>query len=440
MCGICGIVAAESAPPPNPRIVEAMSRAMTHRGPDDAGMYCDERAVLGVRRLSIIDLAGGHQPMTNEDRSLQIVFNGEIYNYRELRRFLLNKGHTFTTHSDTEVILHLFEECGVEVLEHLNGIFAFAIWNVRRGTLFVARDRMGVKPVYYSVTANGITFGSEMKVVLADPDVTRRLDLTGLNEYLSFEYVPTPRTILRDVQRLAAGHYLTWDGRDVRLVEYYRPSLARSESQPPVKWREFASRMRDTLDQTVREELVSDVPVGVLLSGGLDSSSVAASMVRAYDGRVQSFSVAYEERSFDESRYARAVAVHLGTEHHELHMTSRMAAGVVPRIADVLDEPLGDGSFIPTYLLSQFAREHVKVVLGGDGADELLGGYPTLVAHKLIAYYERAIPWAIRTYGMQTLLRRLPVSFDYFSREFKIRRFLAGRGVPVVVGHTCWMR
>jgi len=439
MCGICGIVSSETAPPPDPHVVARMSRVMTHRGPDEEGSYCDERAVLGVRRLSIIDLAGGHQPMTNEDGSLRIVFNGEIYNYRELRRFLVNKGHTFRTHSDTEVILHLFEERGVDALEHLNGIFAFAIWNARRRTLFIARDRMGVKPVYYSQTARGLSFGSELKVLLEDPDVVRRLDLSGLNEYLSYEYVPTPRTILQDVRRLPAGHYLTWDGRDARVVEYYRPSLARSESQPPVKWREFASRMRDTLDETVREELVSDVPVGILLSGGIDSSSVAASMVRAYDGRVQSFSVAYEERSFDESRYARLVAAHLGTEHHELYLTSRMAAEVVPRIADVLDEPLGDASFIPTYLLSQFARQRVKVVLGGDGSDELLGGYPTLVAHRLIEYYERVIPWAIRTYGMQTLLRHLPVSFDYISRDFKIRRFLAGRGVPLEVRHHRWM-
>jgi asparagine synthase (glutamine-hydrolysing) len=439
MCGICGIVASEGASPPDPMVVARMSRAMTHRGPDEDGSYCDERAVLGVRRLSIIDVAGGHQPMTNEDGSLRIVYNGEIYNYRELQRFLINKGHTFRTQSDTEVILHLFEECGTDALDHLSGIFAFAIWNARRRTLFAARDRLGVKPLYYSVTARGLTFGSEMKVVLEDPDVPRRLDLTGLNEYLSYEYVPTPRTILQDVRRVPAGHYLTWDGRDVRLTEYYRPSLARSESQPPVKWREFASRMRDTLDEAVREELVSDVPVGVLLSGGLDSSSVAASMVRAYDGRVQSFSVAYEERSFDESRFARTVAAHLGTEHHELQMTRGMAAAVVPRIADVLDEPLGDASFIPTYLLSQFARRHVKVVLGGDGSDELFGGYPTLVAHRSIEYYERVIPWAIRTYGMQALIKRLPVSFDYFSRDFKIRRFLAGRGVPLEVRHHRWM-
>jgi asparagine synthase (glutamine-hydrolysing) len=439
MCGICGIVRRDGGPDVSPETLGAMNRAMTHRGPDDEGVYLERAVGLGSRRLSIIDLAGGRQPIANEDGTLQIVFNGEIYNYRELRSFLEQKGHRFSTHTDTEVILHLFEEFGPEALGHLDGIFAFAIWDTRRRELFLARDRTGIKPLYYVVDRSGLTFGSELKVVLQNPDVGRRLDLTALNEYLSFEYVPTPRTILRGISRLAPGHWLTWDGTDARITRYWNPSLARSEDQPPVQWREYAARLRDALQATVRRELVSDVPVGVLLSGGLDSSAIAACMVDAHNGPVDSFSVAYDEPSFDESHYARMVATHLGTRHHEMRLTSRMVADVVPGLADVLDEPFGDASFVPTYLLSKFARTHVKVVMGGDGSDELFAGYPTLVAHRLIAYYERAIPWLVRTYGVQRLLRYLPVSFEYFSREFKIRRFLAGRGVPLEARHHRWM-
>jgi asparagine synthase (glutamine-hydrolysing) len=439
MCGICGIVHVDGAPAVDGRVVAAMARAMTHRGPDQEGLHVEPRVGLGSRRLSIIDVAGGRQPIANEDESMFIVFNGEIYNYRELRLFLEHKGHRFRTHSDTEVILHLFEEYGDDVVEYLNGIFAFAIWDRRRNELFAARDRMGVKPFYYARTRQGLTFGSELRVVLANGEVDRQLDLAALNEYLSFEFVPTPRTMLKGVERLPAAHTLRSDGRTVTVRPYWTPSLARSESQPPVQWREFAARLEETLSDAVREELVSDVPVGVLLSGGIDSSAIASFMVGAHPGTVDSFSVAFDEPSFDESRYAQTVSKHLGTRHHELRLTSRMAADVVPRIADVMDEPLGDASFIPTYLLSKFASEHVKVVLGGDGSDELFGGYPTLVAHRLIEYYERTVPRVFRTYAIPKLLPLLPVSFDYFSRDFKIRRFLSGRGVPLEARHHRWM-
>jgi len=439
MCGICGIVQTDATQRVDEAALDAMMGAMTHRGPDQDGAYLSGRVGLGSRRLSIIDVAGGRQPIANEDGSLHIVFNGEIYNYRELREFLLKKGHGFTTHSDTEVVLHLFEEFGAEALAHLNGIFAVAIWNERRRELFLARDRMGVKPLYYAMTGDGLTFGSEMKVLLANPAVERRLDVAALNEYLSYEYVPTPRTILQGIQRLPPGHYLTWNGQETKIVEYWRSSLARSESHSPVQWRDFAGGLRDVLRASVKQELVSDVPVGVLLSGGIDSSAVAAFMVEAYEGEVDSFSVAYDVPSYDESRFARLVAERLGTRHHELRLSSQMAADVVPRIADVLDEPLGDASFIPTYLLARFARQHVKVALGGDGSDELFAGYPTLGAHRLIEYYERVVPWHLRTYAAQSLLKYLPVSFEYFSRDFKIRRFLSGRGVPLEARHHRWM-
>jgi asparagine synthase (glutamine-hydrolysing) len=438
MCGICGIVRTDAAPPVERELLSAMNRSMRHRGPDDEGFYVSGRAGLGCRRLSIIDVEGGRQPITNEDGALVIVFNGEIYNFRELRLFLEHKGHHFRSRADTEVILHLYEEVGDSVVDHLDGIFAFAIWDEPRRELFAARDRNGVKPLYFARTPTGITFGSEMRVVLADPSVHRELDLTALNEYLALEFVPTPRTILKGVERLPPGHTLRTDGRTVAIREYWTPSLARSEHHAPVQWRQFASSLRQTLQDAVTRELVSDVPVGVLLSGGLDSSSIAAAMVDA-GSDVHSFSVAFDSPSFDESPHARRVAAFLGTHHHELRVTEGMAAAVVPKLAEIIDEPLGDSSFVPTYLLSKFAAEHVKVVLGGDGSDELFAGYPTLAAHKLIEYYERAVPWFARTYVMPKLMSRLPVSFNHFSPDFKLRRFLSGRGVPLEVRHHRWM-
>ena len=438
MCGICGIVRVEAAPAVERDVLHAMNHSMRHRGPDDEGIYLGTRVGLGCRRLSIIDVAGGRQPITNEDESLVIVFNGEIYNYRDLRLFLERKGHRFRSRSDTEVILHLYEEVGEHVVDYLDGMFAFAIWDETRRELFAARDRNGVKPLYFARTATGITFGSELRVVLADSRVHRELDLTALNEYLSLEFVPTPRTILKGIERLPPGHFLRTDGRSVAIRQYWTPSLGRSEHHAPVSWRQFASTLRQTLQDAVTRELVSDVPIGVLLSGGLDSSAVAAAMVDA-GSDVHSFSVAFDRPSFDESPHARKVAAHLGTRHHELRVTESMAAAIVPKLADLLDEPLGDGSFIPTYLLSKFAAEHVKVVLGGDGSDELFAGYPTLAAHRLIEYYERVVPWFARAYLMPKVMGRLPVSFDHLSPDFKLRQFLAGRGVPLEVRHHRWM-
>ncbi|HEX9924082.1 MAG TPA: asparagine synthase (glutamine-hydrolyzing), partial [Anaerolineae bacterium] len=291
----------------------------------------------------------------------------------------------------------------------------------------------------YTIMANQLIFGSEMKVLLAHPQVRRDIDLISLNEYLSYEYVPSPRTILRQVQRLEPGHILRYNAQGLHCQQYWNASLARSESRPPVNWRDYASKLYQTLKCSVGRELVSDVPVGVLLSGGLDSSTIAALMVDLYPGRVKSFSIGFEESSFDESKHARRVAQLLGTEHNELILTSKMAAQMVPSITEFLDEPFGDSSLIPTFLLSKFAREQVKVVLGGDGGDELFAGYPTLLAHRLIEYYERIVPWSARSYIIPKLLDLMPVSFNNISLDFKIRRFLAGRGVPLQVRHQRWL-
>jgi asparagine synthase (glutamine-hydrolysing) len=439
MCGICGIVSIDKSGPIDRDVLLKMTQVMKHRGPDDWGIYIDAHVGLGSQRLSIIDLAGGRQPIANEDETMWIVFNGEIYNYQELRTYLQKIGHTFRTRTDTEVILHLYEEFGVDCVQHLNGIFAFAIWDIPREEIVIARDRMGVKPLYYVETATRLVFGSEMKVVLAHPDVERDIDLISLDEYLSYEYVPSPRTIIRKVYRLEPGHILRYNTRGLRIQQYWNVSLARGESRPPVNWRDYASGLYDTLKNAVRQELVSDVPVGVLLSGGIDSSTITAFMVDLYPGTVDSFSIGFEEASFDESRYARMAAEHLGTRHHELIFTSKMVAEMVLTITDFLDEPFGDSSLIPTYLLSQFAREHAKVVLGGDGGDELFAGYPTLVAHRLIEYYERIVPRSVRAYAVPTILDLMPVSFSNISFDFRVRRFLSGRGVPLQARHHRWL-
>ncbi len=439
MCGICGVFSNNQDFMLSAAILQKMTDSIHHRGPDEEGLLRHPQIGLGSRRLSIIDIRGGQQPIANEDQSIWIVFNGEIYNFRELRRFLKQKNHQFRTQTDTEVILHLYEEVGVACVEHLNGIFSFAIWDSQKQEIFLARDRFGIKPLYYTEVNNQLIFGSELKSLLAHPDVPREIDLISLNEYLSFEYVPTPRTILKDVSRLEPGHFLQYGRNGQRKEQYWNVSLARSELRAPVHWRDYSTKLYEQMKAAVKQELVSDVPVGVLLSGGLDSSAIAALMVDTYPGRVKSFSIGFQETSFDESSYARLVAEHLGTEHHELVLTSSMAADMVPRIVEFLDEPFGDSSLIPTLLLSQFAAKQVKVVLGGDGGDELFAGYPTLAAHRLIEYYERTVPWAIRANLAPKILDWFPVSFNNISLDFKLRRFLAGRGVPLQTRHHRWL-
>ncbi|MCB9110544.1 MAG: asparagine synthase (glutamine-hydrolyzing) [Anaerolineales bacterium] len=440
MCGICGMAASRGGPPISHEVLKKMNDIIAHRGPDEDGFFVNDKVGLASRRLSIIDLAGGTQPIPNEDGSMQIVFNGEIYNYRELRNFLEKHGHTFRTQSDTEVILHLFEEFGTDCIQHLDGIFAFAIWNETKQELLIARDRMGIKPMYYTHLPDfQLVFGSEMKSILANPAVERKIDLISLNEYLSYEYVPTPRTIIQNVWRLEAGHYLLYNRRGLEIQAYDKLTFHQSESRPPVDWRDYSTSLYETLSSAVKRELVSDVPVGVLLSGGLDSSAIAALMTELYPGQVESFTIGFEEDSFDESRHARKVAKRLNTAHNEMILTGKKAVELVSEISNFLDEPFADSSIIPTYLLSRFARQKVKVVLGGDGGDELFAGYPTVLSHRLIEYYERSVPWTLRAYVAPRMMDLFKVSFDNISLDFKLKRFLAGRGVPLITRHQRWL-
>jgi asparagine synthase (glutamine-hydrolysing) len=435
MCGICGVFDPASGAKPEKAILEGMSRSIAHRGPDDEGSFLDAGVGLAARRLAIIDVEGGHQPITNEDRTVWIVFNGEIYNHESLRHLLSKLGHRFQTRADTEVVVHAYEEFGPDCVRYLNGMFAFAIWDAPARKLFLARDRFGIKPLYYTLVGEELVFGSELKAILEHPRVERRIDVVALNEYLSFEYVPTPRTIFRGIRKLPPGHTLFYSTKGLELASYWDLSLKKSESRPPVSWRDYQERLRHELGEAVRKEMVSDVGIGVLLSGGLDSTTVLAMMTRSSTQRVKSFSIAFEEKSFDESRYARLAASTLGSEHHELTVTSSMMAELVPRLMDILDEPFADSSIVPTYFLSRFAREQVKVVLGGDGGDEMFAGYPTLQAHRLIEYYERWVPFFLRAGLVPKIIDRLPVSKDNISFDFKARRFISGRGVPVASRH-----
>jgi asparagine synthase (glutamine-hydrolysing) len=437
MCGICGVAGGD--PARGRELVDRMCSAMAHRGPDDEGAVQLDGVTLGMRRLSIIDLAGGHQPMHNEDSTVWIVQNGEIFNHLELREQLLAAGHVFTTQADTEVIVHGWEEWGEQMVERLNGQFAFCLLDRKKNALFLARDRMGIKPLHYAISGDRLVFASELKALLRDPELRRGVDPAALDEYLAYEFVPSPRSIVRGVGKLRPGHTLTWSlaDRTAKFRRYWAPELNVDLDGKSMDLDEECARLRDVLRESVRKELISDVPLGVFLSGGIDSSAVTAMMTQL-GGDVKSFSVGFTERSFDEAPYARQVARHLGTDHHELTLEPAMMLGLIPRLSTLLDEPLGDASIIPTYLLSAFTRQHVTVALGGDGGDELFAGYPTMQAHRLAGYYVRA-PGVLRHGLVEPLVRRLPVSRDNFSFDFRAKRFVAGAAHRVPERHQRWM-
>jgi asparagine synthase (glutamine-hydrolysing) len=439
MCGLCGVLNFDGQAPVDQEGLAAMTATLQKRGPDDLGYFRSGPVGLGHRRLSIIDLEMGHQPLSNEDGTIWIVYNGELYNYQEIRINLEKASHRFATASDTEVIVHAYEEYGVDCLKAMNGMFAFAIWDSNRRRLLLARDRLGIKPLYYAHLPQCLLFGSEVKALLAHPQFERRLDVTALNLYLSLEYVPTPHSIFAGVNKLPPGHFLLVEGSDTRLERYWDLRLDKSEPVSTRTVAECSAEVRQLLYDAVKMELIADVPVGVLLSGGIDSSAVAAMMARASTQPVPSFSVAFDDPSFDESSHAQLVARHLGTEHHEFPLSADTALQALPEIVAGLDEPLGDSSIIPTYCLSRFTKEHVKVALGGDGGDELFGGYSTLQAHRLANYYQRLAPGWLRQLVEPWVLEKLPVSFDNLSFDFKMRRFLRDYSLPPVVRHHRWL-
>jgi asparagine synthase (glutamine-hydrolysing) len=438
MCGITGWASLDSrTPPPDgaKQLLHSMCERMTHRGPDSEGLLVSSGVALGMRRLAIIDLVTGEQPTFNEDKSVAVVLNGEIYNYRDLRRQLETRGHSFRSQSDTEVLPHLYEEYGDDMVARLNGMFAFALWDAKRHRLLIARDRFGEKPLYWAVFEKTLLFASEPKVLLAHPDVKSSLNLQALRQYLSFDYVPAPLTIYEGINKLPAAHTLTLEHGKVETKRYWCLSYAKPEPVPSET--EAAEKLRELLAESVRLRLVSDVPLGVLLSGGVDSSTVTALAVRASSEAVKTFSISFAESSFDESSYARAVAKFLGTDHHEERLSANLAANLVSEIGSWMDEPFSDPSLVPTYLLSRFTRKHVTVALGGDGGDELFAGYPMYRGHRWAENYAR-VPRVLRSAIIEPLVRALPVKTRNLSFDYKATRFVTGAKYDRVARHHIW--
>jgi asparagine synthase (glutamine-hydrolysing) len=424
MCGIAGIVSAAGPVDPD-RLVE-MGATLAHRGPDSDGAWLDGPVGLAARRLSIIDLETGDQPLTNEDGAVVVVQNGELYNYRELRRELEAAGHRFRSQGDTEVLAHGYEEWGDALPGRLRGMFAAAIWDARRRRLLLARDRYGIKPLYYRADAGGLEFASELRALPRG-----EVDLDALEAFLAFNCIPDPLSIFAGTRKLPPGYLLVWEGGDSRLERYARPAPASLGELRTGDEAELVEELRARLRDSVRAHLVADVPVGVLLSGGVDSCALAALAARETAEPLRTFTIGFEERSFDETADARAVAELYGTDHHELVLRPD-AALLLPALADAFDEPFADSSALPTYLVSELAARHVKTVLSGEGGDELFGGYYTYAADLLA---ERAAPLARLA---RPLVELLPASTARASLDYRAKRFVRAAHLPPLERHHGW--
>ena len=407
--------------------LEAMSATLEHRGPDASGEYVDGPVGLASRRLSIIDLAGGDQPIFNEDGSCVVVQNGEIYNHPELMRELVHDGHTYRTHSDTETIVHLYEQHGLDFARRLRGMFAIAIWDQRTRRLVLARDRYGIKPLYYRAAGGTLEFASEVRALPRG-----EIDLDALEAFLAFNSIPSPYSIFRDVRKLPAGHLLVWEeSGDVRVERYAHPAPVHETELRDDDEAELVEELRARMRDSVRAHLLADVPVGVLLSGGVDSSLLAALAAQETSEAVHTFTIGFAERSFDERADARRVAERYDTNHHELLLHPDPTL-LLPTLADAFDEPFADSSALPTYLVSQLAAEHVKVALSGEGGDELFGGYYTYAADLLA---DRVGPLARLA---SPLVERLPASGGRVSLEYRAKRFVRAAHLPPLERHHGW--
>jgi len=423
VCGISGIIYSDPARPAETGLLERMNAALAHRGPDDAGVYCEGPVGLAHRRLSIIDLSlSGHQPMSNEDETAWIVLNGEIYNFQQLRAELEQAGHRFRSRTDTEVIVHLYEERGAECVQSLRGMFAFAIWDASRRRLVLARDRVGKKPLCYQQDGTAFRFASEVKAILQDPEVEVRPDPRGIAEYLTYGYVPAPGSAFSGIRHLPPAHYLVYENGRIDTVRYWQLRQDRKAQRSEAEWCEG---IRAHLQDAVRVRLISDVPLGAFLSGGIDSSAVVASMTELSNAPVKTFSIGFDEPEYDEASYARQVAGLFGTEHHALTVRPD-AMTVLPRLAWQYDEPFADSSAVPCFYLAEMAREHVTVALTGDGGDETFAGYDRYLARQLAAQFDRMPAAALARRALQGVTALLPRGGRRTSILSRGRRFLDG--------------
>jgi asparagine synthase (glutamine-hydrolysing) len=434
MCGIVGMVNLDGRAADSD-VLGRMNEAIHHRGPDEEGSYLKAQVGLAMRRLAIIDLKGGQQPIANEDQTAWIVYNGEVYNFRELKKRLEDLGHRFRTDCDTEAIVHAYEEWGADCPRHLRGMFAFAIWDERKQELFLARDRVGKKPLLYSKTADTFVFGSEFSALLLHPSVGREVDRGAIHDYLSFMCVPAPLTAYRDIRKLEPGHTLTLTrGGELKIERYWEPDFSKKLD---VTEEEAGARALELLRDAVRVRLMSEVPLGAFLSGGVDSSAVVALMAEESSTPVKTFSIGFEEQDFSELHHARRVAEFVGAEHHEF-VVRPDAMEVLPKLVEHYGEPYADSSAIPTYYVARETRRHVTVALNGDGGDECFAGYERYAAMRLSERYRR-LPGVLRERIIRQAVELLPISESRPSKARKVRRFLRAASLPPVERYLRWV-
>ncbi len=434
MCGITGFVNADGRAADR-SVLERMNRAIIHRGPDDDGTYVRENVGLAMRRLSIIDVAGGKQPIRNADGTKWLIFNGEIYNYQTLREDLEKRGHQFYTRSDTEVVLRLYDEYGEDCLEHLRGMFAFAIWDEKARSLFLARDRVGKKPLLYSHQPNGdLIFGSEFQALLQHPSVSREVDHNAIDSYLSYLCVPAPQTAFKQIRKLEPGHWLRWTGGRIETKRYWLPDFSKKIK---ITEDEAIAETTQILRESTRLRMISEVPLGAFLSGGVDSSIVVALMAQESSTAVKTFSIGFEEEDFSELKYAKRVAEHVGAEYNEFIVRPN-ALDVLPTLVEHYGEPFADSSAIPTYYVAKETRRHVTVALNGDGGDESFAGYERYTAMRIAEAYSR-VPSALRKVFIEAPVGLLPTSELKRSRFRDAKRFLRAAGLPRTERYFRWM-
>ncbi len=435
MCGICGFAGKGIIADEN--LIKEMTSTLVHRGPDEGGIYLNSEIALGARRLSIIDLAKGQQPVSNEDKSIWVAFNGEIYNFKEIREELLKSGHKFLSGSDTEVIVHSYEEYGEEAIEKFRGMFAFALWDNNKKKLLLARDRIGIKPLFYTLLNNGIiVFGSEIKSILKYPGINKEIEIRALDCFLSLEYIIAPLSIFKNIYKLKPGHYLIFQEGKINLYQYWDAIKEVSEKLTLKNIKEIKEELIIKLKEAVRYRLISDVPLGAFLSGGIDSSSVVSMMVQEGINPVKTFSIGFEEASYNELKYARKIADLYSTEHYE-QIIKPDAVELVNTLIYYLDEPLGDFSIFPTYLVSKMAREKVKVILSGDGGDELFAGYEHYKAQHLSSIYEK-LPNLLKKGFFEFIGKKLPPSAKKKGIINLYKRFIEGFSKSKYLRHFRW--